>query len=257
MDTPNPFDPDRIGADLVRKVTDQFPMLPTLREDLQATLRERVRLQPGHTILSLGDTCDGTFLLEDGWVVRSRWLPGGGRQIVNIALPGDFLCSSSLVLARSEYDLVARTEGSMVRLRPPPIDKLVTERPGLATALMWAAAHENSLLSERVVSLGRRDALERLAHVICELATRLEHLGRHSGEVLTLPLIQEDFADILGLSSIHVTRTFRRLSEMGALDYRSGRLRLKRMDILRRLAGFDPGYLRFSQPKNEPAAPQS
>ncbi len=76
---------------------------------------------------------------------------------------------------------------------------MMTRHPGLAEALMWSNAHEEALLAERVVSLGRRDATQRLAHVLCEIVARLELIQKHEGEVLQLPLLQEDFADILGL----------------------------------------------------------
>ena len=41
--------------------------------------------------------------------------------------------------------------------------------PGLAEALVWSNAREEALLAERVVSLGGRDAIQRLAHLLCEL----------------------------------------------------------------------------------------
>lgn len=256
METPTPIAGESMSQDLIKKMSGRFPLVDSLRADLTEMARERVRFQSGQTIISAGDDYEGMFLLEDGWVVRSRWLPGGGRQIVNIALPGDFLCFNSVMFAKSGFDLIARTSGSMVRLRTPSVAEMMEKYPGVTAALMWASSHEESLLAERVVSLGRRDALGRLAHVICEIASRLEALERHSGDILTIPLIQEDFADILGLSSIHVTRTFRRLSELGAIEYRSGRLHLKQMDVLRSIAGFDDNYLHFSGPKDLSQATQ-
>lgn len=255
MDMPVLPGGEEMTKDLVRKVSGYFPMMESLSKDLMEMTRERMSLPAGHTIVSAGDRYDNIYLIEEGWVVRSRFLPGGGRQIVNVALPGDFLCFNSMMFATSEFDLITRTPCSLFRIKMPDIERLMNDHKGLAAALMWANAQEESLLAERVVSLGRRDALERLAHVICEIASRLEMIERHSGEVLTIPLIQEDFADILGLSSIHVTRTFRKLSELGAVDYRSGRLRLKRMDILRRVAGFDGDYLHFTQRSDRLPAP--
>lgn len=255
MDAPLLPGGEEMSKDLFRKVSGRFPMVDQLRRDLLELMRERINFAAGQTIISLGDLYDSIYLIDEGWVVRSRWLPGGGRQIVNVALPGDFLCFNLMMFARSEFDLAARTACSLYPIAIKDFGALMDHHPGLAAALMWANTQEESLLAERVVSLGRRDALERLAHVICEIATRLEAIDRHDGEVLTIPLIQEDFADILGLSSIHVTRTFRKLSEMGAVYYRSGRLRLKRMDLLRQIAGFDGDYLNFAQRNDRPGPP--
>ncbi len=252
-----PFGAERSSDDLVSRIAAGFPMAESLRRDLIEMSRERVRVSAGQGIIAAGDPFDGVLLIEEGWVVRSRWLPGGGRQIVNVALPGDFLCFNAIMSERSEFDLIARTPVVFCRLKAQGVDRMMSDHPALVAALMWANAREESLLAERVVSLGRRDALARLAHVICELAARLEALGLHDGEVLSLPLIQEDFADLLGLSSIHVTRTFKRLSELGAVDYRSGRLRLKRMDLLRRISGFDADYLHFTQKNAHNLPPHS
>ena len=115
---------------------------------------------------------------------------------------------------------------------------------------MWSNAHEESLLAERIVSLGRRDATQRLAHVLCEIVARLELIERHTGDVLSLPLIQEDFGDILGISVIHVLRVFKRLQAMGVVEYRSKRVSLLDLEKLRRIAGFEGEYLYFSQRKD-------
>jgi hypothetical protein len=65
-----------------------------------------------------------------------------------------------------------------------------------------------------------------------------------------LPLIQEDLADILGISVIHVVRVFNRLEQMGAAEYKPRRIILHDMEKLRRIAGFDGEYLYFSQRKD-------
>ena len=111
---------------------------------------------------------------------------------------------------------------------------------------MWSNAHEEALLAERVVSLGRRDATERLAHVLCEIVARLQLIQKHEGDTLQLPLLQEDFADILGLSVIHIVRVFNRLEMMGVVKYKSRRVQLIDLEKLKQVAGFDGDYLYFS-----------
>ena len=115
--------------------------------------------------------------------------------------------------------------------------------PGLSAAVAWTAGQEESILAERVVSLGRRDSLEKLAHALCELEARLSAVGMMRGKTIELPLNQEDFADILGISVIHVNRTFRRLSEEKTAEYRKGQIELLNRDRLVELSAFDPSYL--------------
>lgn len=231
----------------LRKLSGFYDVSPELDSDVRALKRERVSLEPGETLIAAGDVYTHIYLVEDGWLLRVRHMPGGERQIVNLALAGDFLCFGSLMFERSEYDIIAKTEASVCRLVTPDLRTLMTRYPGLAEMLVWANVHEEALLAERIVSLGRRDSTQRLAHVLCELVARLKLINQPVDDVLTVPLIQEDFADILGISVIHVLRTFKRLAEAGAVEYRSRRLILTDPARLRQIAGFDESYLHFTQ----------
>jgi CRP-like cAMP-binding protein len=232
---------------LIAKLRGYFPVSEELKTEVKELTRERVKLEAGETLIRAGDKYTSMFLIDEGWVLRARYLPGGSRQIVNFALPGDFLNYNSLMFQRSEFDLVARTDVSLWKLEAQSFRTMIARHPGLAEALMWSNAHEEALLAERVVSLGRRDATERLAHVLCEIVARLQLIERHDGEVLQLPLLQEDFADILGLSVIHIVRVFNRLEQMGVVRYKSRRVQLTDLEKLKAVAGFDGEYLHFSK----------
>ncbi len=234
-------------ASLIGKLGGLFPVGPQLRADLTELVRERFDLDAGQTLIAAGDRFASIFLVEQGWILRARHLVNGGRQIVNFALAGEFLCFDTLMFERSHFDRVAKTGAVVSRLQTESFRGMMARHPGLAEALVWANAREEALLAERVVSLGRRDATERLAHVLCEIVARLELIERQRVEIVSLPLTQEDFADILGISVIHVLRTFKRLAEVGAAEYRARKLLLLDLSKLRRVAGFDDEYLYFSQ----------
>ena len=239
-----------VGRNLIAKLKGFFPVNQELVDDLGQLARERVKLDPGEALIREGDTYKHMYLVDEGWILRARYLPGGGRQIVNFALPGDFLAYNMMMFERSEFDLVAKTAASLWKLEVKSFREMMARYPGLAEALVWSNAHEESLLAERIVSLGRRDATQRLAHVLCEIVARLELIDRHKGDVLSLPLIQEDFGDILGISVIHVLRVFKRLQTMGVVEYRSKRVTLRDLPKLRNIAGFEGEYLHFSQRKD-------
>jgi CRP-like cAMP-binding protein len=239
------------SGNLLSKLKGFFPVGDGLRSDLDQLLRERVKLGAGDCLIAAGDRFSNLYLVEEGWMLRVRHMPDGGRQIISIGLPGDFLCYGALMFQRSEFDIVAKTPAALWRLETNDFRTMMTRHPGLAEALIWSSVHEEALLAERVVSLGRRDATQRLAHVLCEIVARLELIERHDGGgVLSLPFIQDDFADILGISAIHVLRTFKRLAELGAVQYRSRRLVLLDTEKLKRIAGFEAEYIHYSLRKD-------
>lgn len=239
------------SGNLVSKLKGFFPVDEALRSDLEELLCERVQLEAGACLIAMGDTFTDPYLVEEGWLLRVRHMPDGGRQIVSIGLPGDFLCYGALMFQRSEFDIVAKTPATVWKLGINDFRTVMQRHPGLAEALVWSNVHEEALLAERVVSMGRRDATQRLAHVLCEIVARLELIDANNGtSELSLPLIQDDFADILGISAIHVLRTFKRLTELGAVEYRSRRLVLLDTDKLKRIAGFEDEYLHYSRRKD-------
>lgn len=238
------------SGNLVSKLKGFFPVSEELRQDLDELLRDRVSLAAGDGLIAAGDTFSNFYLVEDGWLFRVRHMPDGGRQIISIGLPGDFLCYGMLMFQQSEFDVVAKTAATLWKLEVGDFRTMMRRHPGLTEALVWSNAHEEALLAERVVSLGRRDAAQRLAHVLCEIVARLELIDGHDRSGISLPLTQDDFADILGISAIHVLRTFKRLTELGAVEYRSRRLVLLDTEKLKRIAGFEAEYLHYSRRKD-------
>ncbi|RYG23393.1 MAG: Crp/Fnr family transcriptional regulator [Burkholderiales bacterium] len=228
---------------LRRKMTSLNGLADTLVRDIKALARDRVEISANRPLVKENERCPQLYLVESGWVFKSRGLASGRRQIVNYALPGDILCADSLLFKSSGFDLTARTSVSVIRIEAPQGSELFERHPGLAAAIAWTMGQEDSILAERVVSLGRRDSLEKLAHALCELEARLSAIGLMRGKTIELPLNQEDFADILGISVIHVNRTFRRLSEEKTAEYRKGAIDLLDRARLAEISGFDPAYL--------------
>jgi len=239
-----PESPIEKAAELLRrKMTNLGGLSDVLVRDVKALARDRVEISANRPIVKENERCPQIYMVESGWVFRSRGLASGRRQIVNYALPGDILCADSLLFKASSFDLTARTSVSLIRIEAPQGSELFDRHPGLAAAIAWTMGQEDSILAERVVSLGRRDSLEKLAHALCELEARLSAIGQMRGRTIELPLNQEDFADILGISVIHVNRTFRRLSEEKTAEYRKGAIDLLDRNRLAEISAFDPAYL--------------
>jgi CRP-like cAMP-binding protein len=76
-----------------------------------------------------------------------------------------------------------------------------------------------------------------------ELAERLSLIGQATETEFECPLSQFVIADALGLTAIHVNRVLRELRERGLLTVRRKTVRIQDLDGLRKLAGFQGGYL--------------
>lgn len=240
--------------ELVKKLSGFFTLREEAAEDLVKLCSEACVFAPKERIATSGERYGGVYLVRNGWAVRSRLLENGARQIVNVAMPGDFLCLNAMIFDYSDFDIVAKTSLKAYFIDKAMLRGVLGRDPELAAAIFWVTAHEESILAERIVSLGRRSVRVRTAHVICEFISRLEILDeRHADEIL-IPLTQEDFADILGTSLVHTNKTLRSLDRDGIIQFRQGLLRISDRARLERTAGFERGYLHFTRMRPPMAA---
>ncbi|GAB5468483.1 MAG: Crp/Fnr family transcriptional regulator [Rhodospirillales bacterium] len=235
---------------LIKKLAPFLAVTDQMEDALRILAQDNGRFARNDQIIAAGDAYSHIYLVNGGWAVRYKLLESGDRQIVNFALPGDFLCFNAALFEESDYYLSAQTEMDVFVMQITPFSKMLAIQPELALALSWANAHEEALMAERIVSLGRRTAMERMAHLFCELWRRLELLNLTEGSKFPMPLTQEDLADTLGLSTVHVNRTLQKLRANQLVATTGDQIRILDMKGLERTAGFDDGYLHFTETSN-------
>ncbi len=197
----------------------------------------------GRTIVRAGQTLSESNLLVEGIVARYKDLSDGQRQIMELHVAGDFVDLHGFLLKRLEHNVGALTP---IRLAIVPHDRLraVTEDyPHLARLLWLSTLIDASIHREQILSVGRRSALSRIAHMICELYLRLEVVDLASGGRFELPLTQGDVADATGLTSVHVNRMLKSLRDEGLVTFRGGEVIIHDWDRLRQIAEFSSDYL--------------
>lgn len=232
---------------LFAKLRGFFALTAEIEDAITKLCVQRASFAPREVIIRQGEAYQAIYLIDSGWVLRARHLRQGTRQIVNVAIAGDFICFNASLFGTSDFDLVARSPVAAFRFERLGVGELFARHPSLALALAWSNAQEESVLAERIVSLGRRNALERMAHVLCELGERLAVVELASDGRLSLPLTQEDLADLLGMSQIHVNRTLRALAGRHLVHYKAGQLDILDPKGLAIAAGFDAGYLHYAR----------
>ncbi len=228
---------------IVGKLLHYIPLVDREIAVLEALARERRMVAAGTPLLDARERYDGAFLIHDGWAVRFRTLPDGRRQIINFLVPGDAFGLGSLLLSRPDHSVSAITPVVLSPVAPEALMTMMREQPRVGAAFLWSAAQEEAVLREHIVSMGRRTAYERVAHLLLELMHRLELVGRATDGNFAAPLTQPLLADALGLSVVHVNRTLRRLQQDGLISIQSRRISILDYDAVRRICDFHVGYL--------------
>lgn len=236
-ETSEPF--DALAHKLGRLVALSAAEIALLR-DLQAAGR---RVARHRDIIAEGRTYDGVLILIDGLALRYRVLRDGRRQVLNIVLPGDFIGFPACFFEDALYTIAALTDCLVASVPFARLLGLFEEHPRLAAAIFWSFSHEAAMYAEHLIGVGRRTAIERVAHFLLELLTRCEAAGLADGASYDLPLTQELLGDALGLSLQYVNRTLKRLRADRLISIDGQRVTIEDVDALAALADFEQTYL--------------
>src|SRR5499433_3603459 len=167
----------RVARPLARKLNRLVTLTPeevTILDDLQSETRV---IRRNREIITEGRKYDTLFILIEGVSIRCRILHDGRRQILNIAFPGDFIGFPSAFSERALYSIIALSDCTVA---PVPFSRLLSlfdRQPRLAATVFWSFACEAAMYAEHLIDVGRRSALERVAHFLLELLTRLQIIG--------------------------------------------------------------------------------
>lgn len=182
-------------------------------------------------------------LILSGFACRQKTLPDGRRQIVGYLLPGDVCDVRVFLLRRMDHTISTVSPVKVGVVLHETALELIARYPRLVRVLWWATLVEESIAREWLINVGQRTALERLAHLFCEIFVRLQAVGLVDGDSCELPVTQAELADTLALSTVHVNRTLRELRSANLISIRARSLIIHDFKSLQRMAMFDPKYL--------------
>ncbi len=181
---------------------------------------------PGATILVEGESNDHLYTVLSGWSFRYKILPNGERQILNFALPGDFLGLQGSVFTSMGHSVNALTRTVLCMFPRSKLWVLYEKHPELAFDITWLASREERMIDEHLLAVGRRSGTERVAFLLLSLFYRCKHVGMVTERRTSFPLTQQHIADALGLSVVHTNKVLRGLSDRGYIVLRAGTLEI-------------------------------
>jgi CRP-like cAMP-binding protein len=215
---------------------------------IRGAVSEIRKVRADTIVIRSGQQLNVSTLLLDGWLARAKDLKGGERQITELHVPGDFADLHSFTLKRLEHDIISLTPCTLA-IVPHERLRQITERHPHLTRVYWFLTNLDAAIQrERTLSLGKRSALARTAHLFCELFVRLEIVGLTSDNSYDFPLTQAELGECLGLTAVHVNRTLQELRRQALIRLEQRRLTILDRPALQAVAEFDPAYL-YLEPK--------
>lgn len=233
---------------LIRKLQQFMGLAPEERRVLEQLPAPTARLlKPGEDIIREGEKPGPVRFLLSGWAIRYKALEDGRRQILAFLIPGDMTDAGLIIVSAMDHSLAALTAVRLVELPGEELLDLMQQCPALARAFWRMSLVDAAIARERMTALGRRNAIERIAHLFCELFVRQQGIGLANGNSCPMPATQQQLACATGMSTVCVNRSLQAMRDAGLIILESKRLTIPDLAALQSVAMFNRSYLHLDQ----------
>lgn len=197
-------------------------------------------------ILRKGDQPTSCCLLLQGYLC---WKDADRRegQITSIHVPGDIPDLHTIYSPTVESNLSALGSAVVAFVPHTFFRDISAQSPQMSRALSLLLLADAGALRNWIVNLGSRDALARVAHLLCEIASRLRAVGQAKDYRFPSPFTQSDLAAACAISAVHANRIIQDLRRNQLLHWQSKVITITDWNGLAKLAGFKPDYLHLLQ----------
>lgn len=222
------------------------------RGQLEAAISEVRLIEARQMMVQAGEPLTNSTLLLTGFMARYMDDRAGHRQMVALHLPGDFVDLHAYPLQYLDHDVATLTPCEVAHVPHERLTAITQVAPHLGRMLWFSTLLDAAMHREWIFRLGRLDATGRMAHFLLECWVRMRAAGIADGPEFRLPLTQADFAETLGLTNVHVSRTLSAMRRAKLADVRDGVVRLINLPELARIGEFSADYLYLNDGKVTP-----
>lgn len=229
----------------VRRLNALYPLHHHESKAVEGLIDTSYPVAPHHDILHEQQPSREALVLLAGLACHYKVLDSARRQMTGFVLPGDFCDFGFLSSSATRQGVMALGPALVGKIDLRQLSALADKMPNIVVAAMRAASVDQACARELVISLGARDALQRLAHFLCEIYYRLRTVGLVSaGAQFELAMTQAELGEALGLSTVHINRTIQQLRKRKLITMGHGTVSILDLAGLEAVASFDSRYLR-------------
>jgi CRP-like cAMP-binding protein len=218
-------------------------------EAIRGSVARQINFRAGAIVVEAHQVLTVSMILLSGIACRQKIFPDGTRQITEMHIAGDFTDLHSFTLKYLDHDVAAITDCTFAVIPHKALQEISERHPHLTRVYWFGTNLDAAIHREWELSLGRRNATERLAHLFCELYLRLEIVGMAKNGQYHLPVTQAHLSECLGISPVHFNRTLQKLRGEGNVEFSRGIVKIYDFEALKHTAVFDPAYLYLERRK--------
>jgi CRP-like cAMP-binding protein len=232
---------------MLEKLSLWLPLGPVEQAAILALPHSLRSLRAQEFIVREDDQPTHSCLLLSGYAIRHKVAGNGGRQIFSVHMKGDVVDLHNSILRRADHNVQALTPIEVALIPVQAIRAIAADFAQVGQAMWYETLVDAAIFREWTLNVGRRDARARTAHLLCEFAIRLQVAGLGKQGDFELPMTQEQLADALALTSVHINRTLKALSAEGLIERKKRSVRIVDFHQLARIGDFDSRYLHLDR----------
>ena len=200
-------------------------------------VRNLLHLRKGAFLQEEGRPSSSVYLLLEGWTASSVMMADGKRHLLKVHMPGDLIGLPGLSVTKAPDSVVALTDVSYGQIDLNAFGSIFRDYPRVAALLFLISQEERLMLMDRLAIVGQRETPGRVAGMILQLHARLVRQDPTIGDTFHVPLTQADLGDMVGATSVHVSRTLTDLRKRGIMDWSRQQVVIYDEPALRAISG--------------------
>lgn len=219
----------------------QYQLLIALEEDKQG-------YRAGERLVEQGQAVEKFFVIKKGWVISSVESNTGRTTVIDIHHPGDIVGASQMPFARSPFSCVTASNAILCPFPREHLDDLLKNSARLSGLLQSVSMIEQAILHDRIATIASEEAHMRLCHFLLQTFSRLKFMNDTLTDQFFCPLNQTVIGNAIGVTSVHASRMFGKLADMGLIERQRNFIKFPDWDRAVEWTGFVDRYANVSLP---------
>lgn len=188
------------------------------RQTIKKLEDDKRHFSKGDYISTEQDALEHLYIVSSGQLYSATGTGGESRIVTAIHFAGDCLGFHDLAFTQTTVSTIAAVDSTVCAIEKSALGQLSHEEPRLFALMMALAARDQVILIDRLRSIAKYSAKDRILHMLLHLLHRQRiTLGAETVE-FRLPVNQRLIGDYLALTNVSVSVAMSQLEREGVIE---------------------------------------
>lgn len=194
-------------------------------DELDKLVRQSRPLHRGDFLFRCGDPLSSLYAVRSGSIKLFTYTDDGEEQIIGFYLPGEIVGLDGFETNLHTCCAVALETTSLCLFPCGQLTEICKRIPSLQDQMFRLMGREISHENRLLLTIGKKNAEERLATFLSSLSSRFSQLGFSAME-FKLSMSRQEIGNYLGLTIETVSRIFSRFQKKGIIEINNKHVKL-------------------------------